>query len=63
MSAAREKIEKARKELVDNKDFSEVAKSFLTGERKNSGDLGWLSMHQMIPEIAVAAALEQERAK
>lgn len=58
MSSAKKKADEAKKELDKKTDFSEVAKKFSDGESaKNGGDLGWLSTDQMIPEIAVAAAL------
>src|SRR4030065_80125 len=55
---ASKKIEEAKKELEKEKDFPEVAENFSDGESaKSGGDLGWLSSDQMIPEIAVVAAL------
>jgi len=58
ISLAKNKIDEAKKELDAKADFSEVAKKFSDGESvKNGGDLGWLTTDQMIPEIAVAAAL------
>lgn len=52
---AKEKIEKAQKELDLKKEFSEVAQKYSEGDSaKNGGSLGWFSSDQMLPEIAEA---------
>ncbi|MDQ1283742.1 MAG: PpiC protein [Patescibacteria group bacterium] len=58
---ARQKIEKARKELEDRQNFGEIAGKYSEGESaKNKGDLGWFSYDQMLPEISgVAGKLEK----
>lgn len=54
---AKEKIEKARKELEDGTDFNQVAEKYSSGESaKNGGELGWFSYGQMLPEIALGIA-------
>ena len=50
---AKNKIEAAEKELEARSDFSEIAKKYSEGESaKESGDLGWFSAPEMLPEIA-----------
>ncbi|KKP79440.1 MAG: hypothetical protein A2271_04155 [Candidatus Moranbacteria bacterium RIFOXYA12_FULL_35_19] len=50
---AREKIEKAQKDLTEKISFSETAKKYSQGESaKNGGALGWFSANQMLPEVA-----------
>jgi len=60
---AKNKIEIALSEINSGKDFSEVASEYSEGESaKNGGDLGWLSVDQMIPEIALTVSLlEKEK--
>ena len=56
--ASKNKADAALAELKDNKDFEAVASKYSEGESaKKGGDLGWLSTDQMIPEIALTAAL------
>jgi parvulin-like peptidyl-prolyl isomerase len=58
MTDAKNKINQALKELEDGKDFGEVAKTYSEGESaKSGGELGWLTLDQMIPEIAAAATV------
>lgn len=53
---AKEKIEKAQKELDLKKEFSETAQKYSEGDSaKSGGSLGWFSADQMLPEIAEAA--------
>jgi len=50
---ARKKIENAKKELDDKKDFAEVADNYSDGESaKSHGELGWFSAEEMLPVIA-----------
>jgi len=50
---ARNKIEKAQKELENKIDFAEVAKKYSDGESaKNGGELEWLNLNIALPEIA-----------
>lgn len=54
--AAREKIEKAKKELDGKKDFSEVAKLYSEGSTaRDGGELGWFKKDQLISEVSVVA--------
>ena len=53
---AKTKIQEAKAELDKGKNFEEVVKNFSEGESvKNNGDLGWFTIDQMLPEIAVVA--------
>lgn len=53
-SEAQNKIEKAKSELDEKKDFSSVAQKYSDGDSsKNGGDLGWFTYDQMLPEIAL----------
>lgn len=54
--AAREKIEKAARELNGKKDFSEVAKAYSDGSTaQDGGELGWFKKDQLVPEISSVA--------
>ena len=54
-NAMREKIEQAHKELVDGRDFSDVASRYSEGAtREQGGDLGWFRKNQLIPELSDA---------
>jgi len=55
---SKNKAASALADLKDGKYFAEIASKYSEGESaKNGGDLGWLSTDQMIPEIALTAAL------
>jgi hypothetical protein len=51
---AKEKIEKAKNELEEGKNFYEIAGLYSDGESaKAGGKLGWFRLDQMLPEVAV----------
>ncbi|MCX6763515.1 MAG: peptidylprolyl isomerase [Candidatus Moranbacteria bacterium] len=53
---AQEKIRQALDEINKKNDFGETAKKYSEGDSaKNSGDVGWFSAEQMLPEIAQVA--------
>ena len=48
-----EKIKLAEEKIKENQNFGDIAKEFSEGESaKTSGDLGWFSEEQMLPEIS-----------
>jgi len=50
---AKEKIEKAKGELEEDKNFDEVAKSYSEGiTAEDGGELGWFKKDQLITEVA-----------
>lgn len=54
--AAREKIEKAKEELDEKKDFFEVARLYSEGSTaQDGGELGWFKKDQLISEVSVMA--------
>jgi hypothetical protein len=53
--AAKNKITQAQDELAKKKTFAQVAAKYSEGESASQGgDLGWLTVDQMTPEIALA---------
>ncbi|MFA7319708.1 MAG: peptidylprolyl isomerase [Parcubacteria group bacterium] len=53
--AVKDKVVKAQNDLKDGMSFSEAVKKYSEGESaKDSGELGWFSADQMLPEVAVA---------
>jgi len=58
MADSRKKITEALNALKNKESFADTAQKYSDGESaKNGGELGWLTSDQMIPEIAVTAAL------
>lgn len=56
--ASKKKADEALVELGKGKNFAEVVSQYSEGESaKEGGELGWLSIEQMIPEIALTAGL------
>ncbi len=54
--SAEEKIEKAKSELNNEKDFSETAKTYSDGSTAGEGgELGWFKKDQLISEVSAAA--------
>jgi len=54
-TVAKDKITKAQADLEDGMIFSDAVKKYSEGESaKDSGELGWFSADQMLPEVAVA---------
>jgi parvulin-like peptidyl-prolyl isomerase len=55
VSSAKEKINKAQKELAGGKDFAQVVRSYSEGTSKDSaGELGWIKKDQVLPELQSA---------
>lgn len=55
-SEAKNDMEKAKKELDEKKDFSEVARVYSQGSTaKDGGELGWITKQQLVPEVAKVA--------
>lgn len=51
-SFSRKKIEQAKKDIENGKDFAEVAKEYSNGSSKdNGGELGWVKKDQIITEL------------
>ncbi|HPN54947.1 MAG TPA: peptidylprolyl isomerase [Candidatus Moranbacteria bacterium] len=54
-SAAKKKIEQAKKELEDGKDFAKVVEKYSNGlSKENGGELGWVKKNQVLSEIQEA---------
>jgi parvulin-like peptidyl-prolyl isomerase len=58
---AEEKIKAAQEELKGGADFSEVVEKYSEGDSAaNKGELGWFSVDQVMPEIAIFAFLMEK---
>lgn len=52
-ASAKEKIEKASKELEEGKDFAQVAEKYSEGaSADNGGEIGWVKKDQIVPQLA-----------